>query len=51
MLQLVEYLEPNGLLSAHQFGFRKFRSVEDQLLATWWSCMGFLADIYIFILF
>ena len=31
--QLVEYLELNNLLSANQFGFRKSRSVEDQLLA------------------
>jgi hypothetical protein len=29
---LMNYLEVNGLLSQHQYGFRKDRSVEDQLL-------------------
>ena len=33
--QLVEYLELNNLLSANQFGFRKGKSVEDQLLVTY----------------
>ena len=33
--QLTEYLEANGLLSGNQFGFRKGRSVEDQLLLTY----------------
>ena len=31
MVQLVEYLEFNGLLSVNQFGFCKGRTVEDQL--------------------
>ena len=33
--QLVDYLESHGLLSVHQFGFCKGRSVEDQLLVTY----------------
>ena len=28
----MQYLELNGLLSDRQFGFRKFRSMEDQML-------------------
>ena len=35
MLQLSEYLEVNGLLSDNQYGFRRGRSVEDQLLLTY----------------
>ena len=30
--KLIYYLETNGLLSERQFGFRKSRSTEDQLL-------------------
>ena len=32
---IVEYLDENNLLSPHQFGFRKKRSTEDQLLLTY----------------
>ena len=35
MSQIVEYLESNGLLSVNQLGFRKGKSVEDQLLVTY----------------
>ena len=33
--QLVEYLETNCIFSTHQFGFRKNRSTQDQLLLTY----------------
>ena len=33
--QFMDYLESNGLLSMHQFGFRKGKSVEDQLFVTY----------------
>ena len=35
MSQLMDYLESNGLLSIHQFGFHKGRCVENQLLVTY----------------
>ena len=46
----VEYLEVNGLLSEFQFGFRKGRSTEDQLLLMYdkvgkWVDQGFLVDV------
>jgi len=47
---LVEYLELNGLLSSDQFGFRRGRSTEDQLLLTYddismWVDEGFVVDL------
>ena len=51
--RLVQYLEENGLLANEQFGFRKGRSVEDQLLLTYndvteWVDQGFVVDIMYF---
>ena len=48
--RLVEYLETNGILATEQYGFRKGRSVEDQLLlayndVTEWVDQGFIVDI------
>ena len=48
--QLKEHLEDNGLLSTHQFGFRKARSTEDQLLLTYkevtdWTNEGYVVDM------
>ena len=37
---VVDYLDDNGLLSDKQFGFRKGRSTEDQLLLTYSSVIG-----------
>ena len=34
MAQLVDYLKLNNSLATNQVGFRKVRSVEDQLLLT-----------------
>ena len=51
--RLVEYLESNGILAEEQFGFRKGRSVEDQLLlayddVTEWLDQGYVVDIIYF---
>ena len=51
--KLYEYLESNSLISENQFGFRKGRSVEDQLLLTYnsvslWYDQGFLVDLVLF---
>ena len=51
--RLVNYLEENGLLAEEQYGFRKGRSVEDQLLlayndVTEWVDQGFIVDIMYF---
>jgi hypothetical protein len=48
--QLVDYLEYNNILSCHQFGFRKGRSTEDQLLLTYsdvccWVDEGSIVDV------
>ena len=50
--QLLDYLESNGLLSVHQFGFCKGRS-EDQLLVTYGEVVslvdkGFVVDVFFF---
>ena len=37
-----EFLESNGLLSAHQFGFRRGRGTEDQLLLFYHKVSGWL---------
>jgi hypothetical protein len=47
---LINYLEGNNLLSEHQFGFRKNRSTEDQLLLTYndisgWVDEGLVVDL------
>lgn len=47
---LVDYLEDNGIISAHQFGFRRGWSTEDQLLLTYtdvsnWMDAGFVVDV------
>jgi hypothetical protein len=47
---LVEYLEDNELLSPNQFGFRRGRSTEDQLLLTYadvveWVDAGLMVDV------
>ena len=49
MSQVVVYLESNGLLSVKQFGFRKGKSVEEQLLVTYGEFVdlvdrGFVVD-------
>ena len=51
--QLYGYLEREGLLSEDQFGFRRGRSVEDQLLLTYdsvseWADSGLLVDVVLF---
>ena len=48
--QLTEYLESNNILSPHQYGFRKNRSTEDQLLLTYddvgrWTDEGYVVDV------
>ena len=48
--QLVDYLELNNLLATNQFGFRKLRSVEDQLLLTYGEVTrmvdcGYIVDV------
>ena len=50
VLQLRDFLEDNGLLSQCQYGFRKNRSTEDQLLLTYndvvsWMDMGYVVDV------
>jgi hypothetical protein len=47
---LTEYLESNDILSPHQFGFRRHRSTEDQLLLTYadvaeWVDEGMVVDV------
>jgi len=47
--QLMDYLEANGILSPEQYGFRRGRSTEDQLLLTYddislWYDEGFVVD-------
>ena len=51
--QLVEFLESNNVLSDDQYGFRKGRSVEEQLLLTYdsvssWYDEGSVADVVLF---
>jgi hypothetical protein len=50
---LYTYLEENELLSYKQFGFRRGRTVEDQLLLTYgevaaWVDSGFVVDVVLF---
>ena len=42
--QLFDYLKLNGLLSERQFGFRKSRSMEDQLLLVYSEVAGLVDD-------
>lgn len=48
--QLMGYLEDNDLISPHQFGFRRSRSTEDQLILAYtdvsdWVDAGFVVDV------
>ena len=48
--ELLQYLESSGLLSSRQFGFRKHRSTEDQMLLMYKDVAamvddGFIVDI------
>jgi hypothetical protein len=47
---LVSYLEDSGILSPHQFGFRRSRSTDDQLILAYtdvsdWVDVGFVVDV------
>ena len=50
VMAISDYLEGNDILSRHQFGFRKGRSTEDQLLLTYaevssWMDAGYIVDV------
>jgi len=51
--RLYEYLESNGVLSSDQYGFRRGRTVDDQLLLTYdrvshWYDLGYVVDVILF---
>ena len=52
----MQYLESNGFLSDRQFGFRKSRSTEDQMLLVYSEIAamvdsGRIVDVFFFLLF
>ena len=45
--ELVQYLESSGLLSDGQFGFRKLRSTEDQMLLVYLDVAAMVDDGFV----